>query len=119
MLEYFVHLDPDDPPPDLVLAMCTIPDDLAREKIDPSELPPYWRETPAPLELTGFGDRFVQRGDNLLLLVPSVLAPSERNWLINPQHRDFGKVAIEGTKPLNYDVRLLTRGRRHPRGKSK
>ena len=32
MLEYFVHLDADDPPPDLVLAVADVPDDLKREQ---------------------------------------------------------------------------------------
>jgi hypothetical protein len=63
MLEYFVHLDPDDPPADLVLAVAEIPDDLTREKIDPSHLPRNWRDSAAPPELARFGDEFAQRGE--------------------------------------------------------
>jgi RES domain-containing protein len=47
MLEYFVHLDADDPPPDLVLATAEVPDEIRRESIDESKLPSNWRETPA------------------------------------------------------------------------
>ncbi len=39
MLEYFVHLDKDDPPADLVLAVAEVPDGLVREKINPKTLP--------------------------------------------------------------------------------
>lgn len=33
MLEYFVHLDPEDAPDDLVLATADVPDKLSRERI--------------------------------------------------------------------------------------
>jgi hypothetical protein len=52
MLEYFVHLDVDDPPGDLVLAVAEVPNDLAREQVETSNLPANWRESAAPpLEL--------------------------------------------------------------------
>ncbi len=74
-----MHLDQDDPPDDLVLAVAEIPDDLPREKIDPGNLPGNWRDSAPPPELARFGDNFVQRGEHCLLLVPSVL--SERTQL--------------------------------------
>ena len=39
LLEYFVHLDNDDPPDDLVLAIADIPDELTRERVGVSDLP--------------------------------------------------------------------------------
>jgi hypothetical protein len=39
MLEYFVHLDVDDPPGDLVLAVAEVPDDLAQERVETGNLP--------------------------------------------------------------------------------
>ena len=83
MLEYFVHVDADDPPPDLLLAATDLPDDLRRERIEMSKLPAHWRDTPAPSELTRHGDEFVRRAQCGVLLVPSALAPSENNWLLN------------------------------------
>ena len=112
MLEYFVHLDPDDPPADLVLASAEVPVDIARELIKAGDLPPAWRETPAPPELAAFGDEFVGKAEHCVLVVPSVLAQSENNWLINPQHRDFRKVLLLGVEPLSYDPRMFGRGRR-------
>ncbi len=112
MLEYFVHLDADDPPPDLVLAVAEVPDALRREQIRVGELPPHWRETPAPSDLANHGDNFVKNTESSLLLVPSALAPSENNWLINPMHADFGKIIIRDTRPLNYDPRLFHREHR-------
>ena len=34
MLEYFVHLDKDDPPTDLVLAVAEVPEDVTRESCE-------------------------------------------------------------------------------------
>lgn len=112
MLEYFVHLDVDDPPPDMVLAVAEVPDNLKRERIGVGKLPAHWRDTPAPDELAGYGDDFVKRGESVALLVPSAQAASENNWLINPQHEDFRKISIRETRPLNYDPRLFHRAHR-------
>jgi RES domain-containing protein len=107
MLEYFVHLDKDDPPGDLVLAIAEIPDDLSRRKLTISDLPANWRDAAAPPELARFGDEFAERGEHLLLLVPSVLAPSENNCLINPGHADFKRMKVLELEPLNYDPRMF------------
>ena len=55
MIEYFVHLDRDDPPPDLVVATADVPDDVSRTKVGHASLPRTWRETPAPAELAAIG----------------------------------------------------------------
>jgi len=110
MLEYFVHLDQDDPPGDLVLAVAEIPEDLTRETIDPGNLPGNWRDSPPPRELARFGDEFVQRGEHCLLLLPSVLAPSEHNCLVNPAHPDYKGIGVREVAPLRYDSRMFRKG---------
>lgn len=102
MLEYFVHVDKDDPPGDLVLAVAEVSDDCSRDRVEPESLPPSWRDSAAPPELARFGDEFARRGKACLLLVPSVLARSENNCLINPAHPDFKKIVVRATEPLNY-----------------
>lgn len=111
MLEYFVHLEASDSPPDLVLASADVPEDLPRQQIEGSELPANWRDTPAPAELARLGDEFVLAGERCLLIVPSALVPSENNWLVNPLHDGFRKITIRETEPLIYDSRLSARGR--------
>jgi RES domain-containing protein len=115
MLEYFVHLDVDDPPGDLVLAVAEVPDHLARERVETSNLPANWRESAAPPELARLGDEFAQRGANCLLLVPSVLAPNENNWLINPAHTDDKRIVVREVEPLSYDPRMFRKQRPHRR----
>lgn len=115
MLEYFVHLDKDDPPGDLVLAVAEVPDDLSRERIEVSDLPTSWREAAAAPELARFGDEFAQRGERCLLLVPSVLAPAENNCLINPAHPDHKRIVVLDLEPLSYDPRMFGKHRKRYR----
>jgi RES domain-containing protein len=115
MLEYFVHLDVDDPPGDLVLAVAEVPDDLAGERVGTSNLPANWRESAAPPELARLGNEFAQRGESCLLLVPSVLAPNENNWLVNPAHTDYKRIVVLEVEPLSYDLRMFRRQRRQRR----
>jgi len=112
MLEYFVHLDPEDAPDDLVLATAGVPDNVSRKRIQAREIPPHWRETPAPSELVQIGDEFVKKAETCLLLVPSALAVNENNWLINPQHPEFKQIVPDPPEPLRYDPRMFRRSRR-------
>lgn len=115
MLEFFVHLEPDDSPDDLVLAIAEVPgnlkddlkDDLKQETLSVANLPPRWRDPAAPPELARFGDEFARRGEHCLLLVPSALAPGENNCLINPAHSDFRKIVVRELETLRYDARMF------------
>ncbi len=112
MLEYFVHLDPGDSPEDLVLAIAEVPEEMSRERVPVDKLPADWRETPAPPELAQIGDDFVKRDESCVLQVPSALATSEYNWLINPQHPEFHRIVLRSPEPLHYDPRMFSRSRR-------
>lgn len=112
MLEYFVHLDPEDPPDDPVLATAEVPESISREHIRASNLPIHWRDIPAPPALARIGDEFVKKAESCVLLVPSALAVTENNWLINPQHPEFYKIVLHPPEPLCYDARLFDGSRR-------
>lgn len=107
LLEYFVHLDSDDPPDDLVLAVADVPEDLGRTEIRAGDLPRSWRSPSSPLELAKFGDAFVRSRTHCILLVPSALAPREHHCLINPGHPDFMRIRIRSIEPVGYDPRLF------------
>ena len=107
MLEYFVHLDKDDPPTDLVLAVAEVPEDVPKESVKVNDLPANWREGAAPPELTRFGDEFVSASKSCLLFIPSVLAPHENNVLINPAHAEFSRIIVRDLEPLTYDTRMF------------
>jgi RES domain-containing protein len=116
LLEYFVHLDKDDPPTDLAIAVADVPDDLPRERLEARKLPANWRDAAAPPELARFGDEFAQRGKHCLLLVPSVLAPDECNCVINPEHPDYKRIVVSGVAPLSYDPRMFAKPHRQRKG---
>ena len=107
MIEYFIHIDPDEPPRGLVVVTAEVPDDLSRTTITTEELPPHWRQSPSPPELARIGDRFVREGRAALLIVPSAISPAESNWLINPRHREFPNIRVRAVEPFNYDPRFF------------
>jgi RES domain-containing protein len=115
MLEYFVHLDAGDAPPDLVLVTAELTDDLPAKVIAVDDLLSSWRRSPVPAELARIGDEFVAEAKHCVLVVPSALAPHENNWLLNPQHRDFRRVVVQGVEPLSYDPRMFASQRRRSR----
>jgi RES domain-containing protein len=107
MIEYFNHIDPDDPPKDLVSVTAEVPDSIFRISISAKQLPANWRQSPSPPELAGIGDRFVRDRRAAILIVPSVLAPAESNWLINPQHPEFSKIRLHSIEPFEYHPRFF------------
>jgi RES domain-containing protein len=112
MLEYFVHVDADDPPPDLVLATADISETIFPARVRIEDMPSNWRESPAPPSLTHCGDEFVKSGKSVALVVPSALAPAENNWLLNPAHADFSKLVLGTVEALSYDQRMFKRALR-------
>ena len=107
MLEYFAHLGRDNPPTDLVLARAIVPDRLSRIQVTAEDLPPDWRSSPAPSILAAIGDDFVGGREAAILIVPSALAPTESNWLLNPHHPDFAKIEVQPVESFEYDERLF------------
>ncbi|MBZ5607184.1 MAG: RES family NAD+ phosphorylase [Acidobacteriia bacterium] len=107
MIEYFVHIDPDDAPEDLVVVTAEIPASVSRTSIHVRQLPANWLQSPAPPELTAIGDRFVRDRRAAILIVPSALAPSESNWLVNPGHPEFSKIRLHSVEAFRYDSRFV------------
>jgi RES domain-containing protein len=107
MIEYFVHIDPDDLPDDLVLATAEIPDSVSRIAVSGKRLPATWRRSSALPELALIGDRFVRNFEAAVLIVPSALAPAESNWLINPLHSEFPRIRVPKPEPFRYDPRFF------------
>ena len=107
MVEYFIHMDPDDPPKDLVVVTAEVPESVSRTSIVPKRLPENWRQSPSPPELAEIGDRFVRDRRAALLIVPSALAPAESNWLINPNHPEFSTIRLRSVEAFEYDLRFF------------
>ncbi len=72
-------------------------------------LPDDWREFPPPLSTATIGDEWLAGLESSVLSVPSVIVPSERNFLLNPRHPGF--TAVIGTArevAFSFDPRLRT-----------
>lgn len=102
MIEYFVHIDADDAPRDLVVVTADIPARVSRIAISERQLPANWRRSPAPPGLAAIGDGFAGGCRAAILIVPSVLAAAESNWLVNPRHPDFSKIRVHPPEKFRY-----------------
>lgn len=81
-------------------------DDAFVEQLDAEALPAGWDARPygkAPQEV---GDRWLDEERSLVLGVPSIANPYERNYLINPSHARFPKVEIGKPFRAPFDPRL-------------
>jgi len=105
-LEYFVHLDVEDAPPDLVLIAADAPGSLAIEEIRVGRLPREWRRTPAPEALARLGTEWVRRGRTAVLAVPSAVVPVERNYHLNPMHPDYRAIVVRRAERCMLDPRM-------------
>ena len=108
-LEYFVHVDPDDAPADLVLVTVDIPASVVIRELRAGDLPAGWRSFPAPEELARLGGEWAHGLETAVLCVPSVVVPEERNYLLNPAHRQFRRLTFTPARPFSFDPRMWKR----------
>lgn len=105
-LELFVHVDIDIAPVDLMAIQADVPDSLAIEAIKIESLPKDWRRYPEPETLKDIGTAWAAKASTVILAVPSVVIPEERNYLLNPAHRDFKRIRIHKPTPFRFDPRM-------------
>ena len=78
------------------------------ERLRPAALPSDWRMEPPPLSNRQLGDDWAHSSRSAILAVPSIIIPDETNYLLNPTHPDFRKIAIGQPADFAFDPRLLT-----------
>ncbi len=70
-------------------------------------LPSNWRDTdPAPAKLAKIGTDWCKEGRELILAVPSIIIPTEWNYLINPSHSEFTDLDGYSLESFSIDPRL-------------
>ena len=82
-----------------------IPEDVVHD-VEPGTLPPDWRQSPIPPSTQALGDGWLTGASALVLRVPSAVVPEEHNYLLNPEHADFGRLIVSGPVPVVWDPRL-------------
>jgi RES domain-containing protein len=70
------------------------------------KLPSDWNSRPVSPAIRAIGDRWVKEKTSVALKVPSVVVPEEYNYLLNPVHPDFEKIAIGTPIKYRFDPRL-------------
>lgn len=109
LVEVLVHL-----PAEILGAYSAVPveiDDALMTALPPARLPPEWKDNPPPPAARAIGDRWVASGASVALRVPSVVVPGEFNFILNPAHRDFGRIRIGAPMSFPFDPRLARGGR--------
>jgi RES domain-containing protein len=74
--------------------------------VNPAALPPAWRRSPSPASVQRVGDAWVAGSGSAVLRLPSVIVPSEWNYLLNPAHPDFASCTIGLKQQIKLDPRL-------------
>ena len=108
VLEMLVHLDTPDLLEKYVLFGVTMEEGLILVLAE-TDLPRDWKSDPPPARLRAIGDAWATSLASVALRVPSSVIPAEFNYLLNPKHKDFGKIEIGKLLPFQYDARLAGR----------
>ncbi len=104
MLEKLAHFE-GELPRDQHFIEITIPAGTSYEVFAPHRAP-GWRSVGAA-DAAAFGHAWVIEARSALLLVPSAIAPIERNLLINTTHPDFARISAGLETPVWWDERLF------------
>jgi RES domain-containing protein len=104
MLEKLVHGSGRLPPNQHFIEV-TIPNGVSYEMLDTATLPEWYLQSGAASK--PFGDDWQKSKRSLILIVPSVVARPEKNFLINPEHPEFSKISHGLHAPVWWDRRLF------------
>jgi RES domain-containing protein len=112
LLEILVHLDPAAPLPALRAICATVPPGMIMElpktsdKKNGGECSTSIRFS-VPLKVSRqLGDEWARSRGKAVLCVPSVIVPTESNYLLNPMHLEFGSIKIGPPRDFAFDDRL-------------
>jgi RES domain-containing protein len=114
VLETFVHFGPAlraKLPENLMLVEIRVPDDAGLLRIEPGTLPAD-ADVPGADRCTWYqrtGDAWLESGEALVLVAPSIVVPREWNAMLNPAHARMGEVTIVGAEPFRFAPRLAMR----------
>jgi RES domain-containing protein len=107
MAEVAVHLSMATLPSDFVMLTINIPDDIIIEALDTRTLQKGWNVFPHSFTTQVIGDQFIKENNNCILKVPSAVVKGDYNYLLNPYHEDFKKIAIIDQTDFPFDKRIF------------
>ncbi len=105
-LEYLIHVDPKTVPRNLKLLALELPNDSI-EKFDKKAFLKISKKKNSSLLFKEEGKNWIESKKSLLLEVPSIIIPDEKNILINPSHKLIDKVKIKSVDKFEFDERFF------------
>ncbi len=105
ILEMVVHVETS-----LLSHYVVIPVRFSEEQttwVDPIDLPRDWRSHPGPDDLGRIGDQWLENCSSLALGVPTAIAPTGWNYLLNSAHPDFPGLDIGDPVDFKFDSRFM------------
>ena len=106
-LEKYVHLNGITPASlNLELVRIEVPDDVPKSQVSKTDLPKGWNDFPSNVVSQQFGDKWLKKCDELVLIVPSVIIPEACNALINHNHVDYKKIKLSIEREFQFDPRM-------------
>jgi RES domain-containing protein len=105
-LEKFAHLAEDSVWARFVSYEIHIPPSVKIIEWRLSDMPRDWRSQPPSASTRLMGDQWIKNCHVAVLSVPSVITPSETNFLLNPAHSDFAKIKLLPPAAYSFDPRL-------------
>ena len=94
---------------DYISVPIEFPDDIASRVLSSSELPQDWNSSEHKDSTRELGTTWADAKETAVLVVPSVVIPRERNYLINPRHPAFSRITFHEAEPFCFDERLALR----------
>ncbi len=107
VLEMAVHLNHSTHLASFVLIPAEF-DESLMTRVDMSLLPRDWRREPPSAAVMAIGGSWVKDARSAVLAVPSAIIEREDNYLLNPKHPDFSRIAIGAAESFTFDTRLIT-----------
>lgn len=105
VLEYSVNLNILELSKSLVFILIEIPDEEIFE-VNIDEIPENWNSYPVNSVTRLFGDNLLKSCKKSIVKIPSVIIPSEFNYLLNPNHINKSEFKIIESESFIFDNRI-------------
>lgn len=105
-LETFLHLGFEPSKIKFSSIMVKIPDEVKIREVNINSLPSDWRAEPPPESTKSIGSEWAKKMETVVLRVPSVIIPTEFNYVLNPLHPDFRKLKAGKPTTFSFDSRM-------------
>jgi RES domain-containing protein len=103
-LEILVHAA--EIPDSYIATSVRIPKGVKITTIALEDLPEGWDALESKAASQSVGSTWIKEQRSAVLSVPSTIVPMERNYVLNPQHPDFGRIEFGAAVPFRFDPRL-------------